>query len=131
MLVFHVNYFDISDFQGIGFGSAQDQTHAHSNPLRGPVTHKREQNPPPQPPGLGSGLDEIHESIKCAMQHLLRHTTFVAMSSQSEKDPPERHTSAWSTGGGRGRAYTGGIQVDPSRSTRPVPHRCSHCGNPC
>ena len=36
MLGFHVNYFDIIEFQGVDFGSAQDQPHTHWNPLRGP-----------------------------------------------------------------------------------------------
>ena len=66
VLGFHVNYFDIIEFQGVGFGSAQDRSHAHRNPLRGPPTLRKEPNPPPQPPGLGSGLDEIHESIRRA-----------------------------------------------------------------
>ena len=53
------------------------------------------------------------------------------MSSQSEQDAPDTHTSARSTGGGRGRADAGGSQVDPSSSKKPIPHRCSRCGHPC
>ena len=94
VLGFHVNYFNIMEFHGIGFGSAQDRPHTHRNPLKGPASPRRESNPPPQPPGLGSRLYEIHESIIRATWHLLRHTEFVAMSSQSEQDPRERRTSA-------------------------------------
>ena len=108
VLGFHVNYFDITEFQGVGFGSAQDQPHTHRNPLKGPPTPRKEPNPLPQPLGLGSGLDEIHESVRHATRHLPRHTAFVAMSSQSKKDPLERHTSARSTSGGQGRADTSG-----------------------
>ena len=86
VLGFHVNYFDIIEFQGVGFGLAQGRPHAHRNPLKGPLAPRRDRNSLPQPPGLGSGLDEIHESFKCATRHLLKHTTFVAMSSQREQD---------------------------------------------
>ena len=66
VLGFHVNYFSITEFQGVSFGSSQDRPHAHRNPLRGPPTPRREPNPLPQPIGLGSGLDEIHEFVRCA-----------------------------------------------------------------
>ena len=66
VLGFHVNYFNITEFQGIDFGSAKDQPHAHQNLLKGPAAPRREPNPPPQPPRLGSGLDEIHEFVKHA-----------------------------------------------------------------
>ena len=87
LLGFHVKYFDIIEFHGIGFGSAQDRPHAHQNPLRGPPAPRREPNPLPQPTELDSGQDEIHDSVRHATRHLLRHTTFVAMSLQSEQDP--------------------------------------------
>jgi hypothetical protein len=32
----HVNYFDISDFQGVGRGSTQDREHARCDPMLGP-----------------------------------------------------------------------------------------------
>ena len=131
VLGFHVNYFDITEFQGVGFGSAQDRPHAHQNPLRGPPAPRQEPNPLPQPHGLVSMVDETHESIRRATQNLLRHTTFLATSSQSEQDHLERHTFARSTGGGQGREATGGIQDDSSSLMGPVPHHCSHCGNPC
>ena len=128
MVGFHVKCFDITKFQGIGISSAQDQAHAHQNPLRGPPALRWDLNPLPQSPGLGSWLDDIHESIRCATWHLLRITTFVAMSSQSEQDHLRRHTSTWYTSGGWGRAAIGGRQDDPSRSKGLVPHHFSCVG---
>lgn len=130
-LGYHVNYFDINEFQGVGLGSSPVQPQAHRNPLRGPPAPRREPNPPPQPPGFGSGLDEIHDSIRCATHDLLRHTKCVAMSSQSREDIDETQTAAQSMGGGQDMPGIGGSQEGPSSFAGTTAHRCSHCGHSC
>jgi len=155
-LGYHVNYFDITEFQGVGLGSAQDRPQAHRNPLRGPPAPRREPNPPPQPPGLGGGLDQILASVGDATRHLLRHTTFVSMSSQSRDQPSPRSTGGGpsrpstgggpsipttgggpsrptipTTGGGPSRPTTGGTQDDPCSSTGQGVYQCPHCGHVC
>jgi hypothetical protein len=117
VLGLHVNYFDITEFQGRGLGSAQDRPHAHRNPLRGPPAPRRESDPPPQPPGLGGGVEKIDQHIRRATRHLLRHASFMAMSAQSRQDQPETQASSRATG------------VGPE--TRAGAHRCSHCGHAC
>ena len=44
--VFHVNYFDINEFHGVGLGSSQDRQNPRRNPLRGPPPPRRVPNHP-------------------------------------------------------------------------------------
>ena len=55
----HVNYFDITEFQGVGLGSAQDRSEDRRNPLRGPLPPRSEPNSPPQEPHHSESLDDI------------------------------------------------------------------------
>lgn len=66
------------------------------------LLHPREnQTPLLSHPGLVSGLDEIDESVRRSTHHLLGHTTFVSMYSQSREDIDQTDTAASSMGGGR------------------------------
>ena len=51
----HVNYFDISEFEGIGLGSTQDQSNARCNLFRGLLAPMHKPNPP-KCPNLWIGL---------------------------------------------------------------------------
>ena len=42
----HVNYFDVTEFQGAGLGSPQDQERARRNPMLGPRPLRRMPIPP-------------------------------------------------------------------------------------
>ena len=59
MLGLHVNYFDITESQGAGLGSAQDQEHARGNPMLGPHPLQRMPVPPVQHPPIEGNISEI------------------------------------------------------------------------
>ena len=76
----HVNYFDITKFQGDGIGSSQDQPTYRRNPLRGSLTSRHDPNPHSQPPKLSDRLDDIDDAMRFPTCGLLIHTTFVEIS---------------------------------------------------
>ena len=55
----HVNYFDISDFQGVGRGFAQDQEKAKSEPELGPHPPRWRFDPPTQHPHVAKNLQQV------------------------------------------------------------------------
>lgn len=116
----HVNYFDITEFQGVGLGSAQDRSAARQKPLRGPLPPKHEPNPAPQAPHQSESLDDIKESMRHATVNLLRHSSFVAMSRANTHDDVDSQRQRDTGVGPSGKT--------PMRSSS---HACSHCGHVC
>ena len=56
VLRLHVNYFDITEFQGVGLGFAQDRERARCNPMLGPPPPRRMPVPPMQHPPIGGNI---------------------------------------------------------------------------
>ena len=120
----HVNYFDITEFQGVCLGSAQDRPAARRNPLRGPPPPRREPNPVPQVPHQSESLDTIEELMRHATVSLLRYNSFVAMSGAKSHDDvdSQRHEQ---------RQRDTGVGPSGKTPTRSSSHTCSHCRHVC
>lgn len=117
----HVNYFDITEFQGHGLGSSQDFPIARRNPLRGSLAPMREPNQLAQPPQLPHTLDDIQGSIRCIAHSLLRNIVFVP---HSLVDGPNDSgvEPSWHSH----KRYLGdGL----STSMNIMPHHGPHCGH--
>ena len=63
LLGLHVNYFDITEFQGVGLGSAQDRECARCNPVLGSRPPQRMPIPPVQHPPIGGNISQTQVAI--------------------------------------------------------------------
>ena len=117
MLGLHVNYFDIIEFQGASFWSAQDRTHARRNTMLGPRPPRWMHVPPIQHPPIGGNISQMQVSIATMTRRLIQHSAFIALF-------PSR-TSTGDVGGGVGPSSTT-TETSTGRPERAAsePHRC-------
>ena len=117
VLGLHVNYFDITEFQGGGLGFAQDRECARHNPMLGPHPLWWMPVPPIQQPPIGRNISQMQVSIATMTQRLVQHSTFIALC-------PLR-TSTGEVGGSLGPSSTA-TETSAGRPERATsePHIC-------
>ena len=117
VLGLHVNYFDITEFQGAGLGSAQDRERARRNPMLGPHPPWWMPIPPIQHPPIRGNISQTQVAIATMTLHLVQHSTFIALC-------PLR-TGTGDVGGSVGPSSTS-IESLAGRPEREAsePHRC-------
>jgi len=119
----HVNYFDISDFQGVVRGSIHDREKARCDPELGPHPPRRRSDPPTQHPLVADNLQQLQLAISSLTHSIVQHNNFVALSRS------EVHTNDIDKGVG---ASTCIGEYSEERAHRHrihpcEPHICSNC----